>query len=155
MTEQDIKKATAASEQQAYKRMVNRTKPKPPVLRNSVWAFIIGGLICVFGQLLIYMFTSFGLPLGEASGATSITLIFLAALLTGLGIYDSIAKYAGAGTIVPITGFANSMVAPALEFKREGMVMGTSARLFTIAGPVLVYGFVAAWLTGLVYYLLR
>lgn len=154
MNDQDLKKATSAAEQQAYKKLVNQTKPQPPVIRNAFWAFVIGGLICVIGQLFIYLYAYLGLGKTDASSATTITLIFAAALLTGLGIYDNIGKFAGAGSIVPITGFANSMVAPALEFKREGMVLGTAARLFTIAGPVLVYGFVAAWLIGLIYYLL-
>ena len=152
MTDQNLKKATTAAEQQAYKELVSQTKPKPPVVRNGFWAFVVGGLICVIGQLLISMYSTFGLGRTESFAATSATLIFVAALLTGLGVYDSIGKFAGAGSIVPITGFANSMVAPALEFKREGMVIGT-AKLFTIAGPVLVYGFVASFLIGLIYYL--
>lgn len=154
MNDKSLKQATSAAEQQAYKRLVNETKPKPTVARNAFWAFVIGGIICVIGQLFIYLYSYLGLGRTDASSATSITLIFLAALFTGLGIYDNIGKLAGAGSIVPITGFANSMVAPALEFKREGMVLGTAASLFSIAGPVLVYGFVAAWIIGLIYYLI-
>lgn len=136
-----------------YQQMVTQTKPKPPLVRNLLGAFIIGGLICTFGQALIELYTSFGLEKTDAGAATSATLVFLAALLTGLGVYDSIAKYAGAGTIVPITGFANSIVAPALEFRREGMVFGVGQKMFTLAGPVLAFGFVTAWIIGLIYYL--
>nr|WP_049771691.1 MULTISPECIES: stage V sporulation protein AC [Thermincola] len=135
--------------------MVQQTKPKPPVLRNVIGAFFFGGLICIIGQALINIYMQFGLDQRAASTAASATLVFVAALLTGLGVYDSIAKYAGAGTIVPITGFANSIVAPALEFRREGMVLGTGAKIFTLAGPVLVCGFVTSWLIGLVVYLTK
>lgn len=138
-----------------YQQMVVQTKPKPPLLRNILGAFFFGGAICVFGQALLNFYRSIGLATQEAGAATSATLVFLAALLTGLGVYDSLAKYAGAGTIVPITGFANSVVAPALEFRREGMVFGVGQRIFTLAGPVLAFGFVTAWLIGLIAYLLK
>lgn len=136
-----------------YQQMVIQTKPRPPLLRNAAGAFIIGGIICTFGQALLNFYKSTGLATQDAGAAASATLVFIAAVLTGLGIYDSIAKYAGAGTIVPITGFANSIVAPALEFRREGMVFGVGQRMFTLAGPVLAFGFVTAWLIGLIYYL--
>lgn len=138
-----------------YQEMVSQAKPKPPLLRNILGAFVFGGLICTFGQALLNFYTSFGLAKADAGAATSATLVFLAAVLTGLGIYDSIAKYAGAGTIVPITGFANSIVAPALEFRREGMVFGVGQRIFTLAGPVLAFGFVTSWLIGLITYLFK
>lgn len=138
-----------------YQQMVVQTKPKTPLLRNIVGAFFFGGLICTIGQALFNIFMSLGLDKEAAGGATSATLVFIAAVLTGLGVYDSIAKYAGAGTIVPITGFANSIVSPALEFRREGMVLGTGARIFTLAGPVLAFGFVTSWLIGLLVYLTR
>ncbi|PKM80122.1 MAG: stage V sporulation protein AC [Firmicutes bacterium HGW-Firmicutes-14] len=138
-----------------YREMVNRIKPKPPLLRNILGAFVIGGAICTLGQALINFYLSFGLDKTGAGAAASATLIFLAALLTGLGIYDSIAKYAGAGTIVPITGFANSIVAPALEYRREGMVFGVGQKMFTLAGPVLIFGFVTAWIAGLIAYILK
>lgn len=137
-----------------YRQMVQQTKPKPPLARNILGAFFFGGLICTIGQAFLNLFKSQGLTTQEAGAATAAVLIFAAAFLTGLGVYDSIAKYAGAGTIVPITGFANSMVAPALEFRREGMVMGLGARLFTLAGPVLTFGFVTSWLIGLIAYLI-
>lgn len=138
-----------------YRQMVTRTKPKPPLVRNLFGAFFFGGAICAFGQALFNFFTSSGLARPEASAAASATLVFLAAVATGLGVYDSLAKYAGAGSIVPITGFANSIVAPALEFRREGMVLGIGQRIFTLAGPVLAFGFVTAWLLGLITYLFK
>ena len=137
-----------------YRQMVNKVSPKPPVLRNSLWAFAVGGFICAIGQVFLALFEKSGLNALDAGTAASITLVFIAALLTGLGVYDEIARFAGAGTIVPITGFANSMVAPALEARTEGMVMGVGARLFTIAGPILVFGISGAWLVGVIYYLL-
>lgn len=137
-----------------YQKMVMNVKPKPPLLRNMLGAFVFGGAICTLGQAMINLYKSFGLSPIDAGAATSATLVFLAALLTGLGVYDSVAKYAGAGTIVPITGFANSIVAPALEYRREGMVFGVGQKMFSLAGPVLAFGFVAAWLVGLITYLL-
>lgn len=136
-----------------YLQMVRRFTPRPPLLRNCLWAFAVGGLICAIGQAFLSFFQRFGLNALDAGAAASITLIFFAALLTGLGFYDEITRYAGAGTIVPITGFANFMVAPALEARTEGMVLGVGARLFTIAGPILVFGIVTAWLVGMLYYL--
>lgn len=138
-----------------YQKMVMSVKPKPPLLRNILGAFVFGGAICTLGQTLINLYKSLGLSKIDAGAATSATLVFLAALLTGLGVYDSVAKYAGAGTIVPITGFANSIVAPALEFRREGMVFGVGQKIFSLAGPVLAFGFVTAWLVGLITYLLK
>ncbi|MEW6181688.1 MAG: stage V sporulation protein AC [Bacillota bacterium] len=139
-------------QKEQYQKIVNKVSPKPPVLRNSVYAFAVGGLICVIGQVFTTLFQRSGLSVLDAGTATSIVLVFFAALLTGFGVYDEIARFAGAGTIVPITGFANSMVAPALEARTEGMVMGVGARLFTIAGPILVFGIVTAWLAGILYY---
>jgi len=136
-------------------RIAEQMKPKPPVVRNTIWAFAVGGLITSLGQGLLLIFQGLGLAPPAAGTATSITLIFLASLLTGLGVYDEIARYAGAGTIVPITGFANSMVSPALEAKAEGLVLGVGARLFTVAGPILVFGIVTAWIVGLIHLLLN
>ncbi|RGF93936.1 stage V sporulation protein AC [Ruminococcus sp. AM54-1NS] len=116
-------------------------------------AFLFGGLICVIGQSLMDMYLYLGLSKDNASMSVSITLIFLSALLTGLGWYDRIAKHAGAGTLVPITGFANSVVAPALEFKTEGYILGLGAKIFIISGPVILYGTLASVLYGLIYYL--
>ncbi|MTI84121.1 MAG: stage V sporulation protein AC [Firmicutes bacterium] len=136
-----------------YKLLVDRVKPRPTLARNVFWAFVVGGSICLVGQFISVFFSSLGLSLEETGAATASTLVFLAAVLTGLGYYDEITKLGGAGGIVPITGFANAMVSPAMEYKTEGLVMGVGAKLFTVAGPVLVYGIVAAWLVGLIYYL--
>ena len=126
-------------------------KAKPsPVGKNMVWAFCVGGFICVMGQGLSDFYRSRGLGTEEAGTAVCVTLIFAAALLTGIGVFDKIAKHAGAGTLVPITGFANAMAAPALEFKQEGLVTGTSAKLFTVAGPVLVYGISSSVVYGII-----
>ena len=123
-----------------YNEYVKTRQPRSPLLPDMLKAFAVGGLICTMGQGLLRFYLSRGLPQEDAATAVSMTLVFLGALLTGLGVYDDIGRFAGAGTLVPITGFANSVVSPALEFKREGWVAGTAARMFTIAGPVIVYG---------------
>lgn len=138
-----------------YKNLTKSMTPKPTVVRNSLRAFLVGGLICTLGQLIINLLAMAGLERTEASSAATAILILLGALLTGLGVYDEIGKFAGAGSIVPVTGFSNSVVAPALEFKREGYVMGVGARLFTVAGPVLVYGITTSIVVGIIYYLVR
>lgn len=140
-------------EQQKFQEKFEKIKPKPPILKNIIWAFIVGGLICMLGQFFLNYFVSLGFSKKEAAGPTSILLIFLSALFTGLGIYDELGRRAGAGSIVPITGFANSIVAPAMEFKREGFVFGIGAKMFVIAGPVLVYGISTAVLIGFIYWL--
>lgn len=139
--------------QKWYQAQFNQVKPKPPIVKNALWAFVVGGLICTFGQVILNYFLGLGLSMKEAAGPTSAVLIFLAALFTGLGVYDELGRYAGAGSIVPITGFANSIVAPAMEFKREGYVFGVGAKMFVIAGPVIVYGLVTAFVIGLIYWL--
>lgn len=137
-----------------YKKYVEQISPKPTYLKNYISAFIVGGIICCIGQGINDLYTNFAsLDKLAAGTATSITLIFLGAFLTGLGVYDLIGKRAGAGSIIPITGFANSIVSPAMEFKREGYVLGVSANLFKIAGPVLVYGIGSSILCGFVYYI--
>ncbi len=136
-----------------YKEYVEKHSPRSPVGRNLLHAFIVGGLICTLGQLLIALYTELGADKDAAATACSITLVFMGALLTGLGVYDDLAKFAGAGTLVPITGFANSVVAPALEFKSEGFITGTAAKMFVIAGPVIVYGVSASVIYGLIYWL--
>ena len=128
--------------------------PRSHVGRNCLWAFAVGGLICCLGEMLLNLYGGLGLEQQDAATAESITLVFLGAVLTGLGIYDDIAKLAGAGTLVPITGFANSVAAPALEFKTEGLVTGTAAKMFVIAGPVLVFGVGSSVLYGLLLILL-
>ncbi len=133
---------------QDYGRLVNdRSKPSP-MGKDLVWAFLVGGAICTIGQGLTTLYQNYGLDKEQAGTATSVTLIFAAALLTGLGVFDDLAKRAGAGTLVPITGFANAMVSPALEFKSEGLITGTAVKLFTVAGPVLVFGISASVIYG-------
>ena len=134
---------------QEYGKMVNAKSKPSPLGRDLLCAFLVGGSICVLGQALLSLYQTRGLSQDDASGAASITLVLAAALLTGLGWFDKIAKWAGAGTLVPITGFANAMVSPALEFKSEGMVTGTAAKLFTVAGPVLVFGISASVVYGI------
>ena len=131
-------------------------KAKPsPVGKNMVWAFCVGGLICVLGQGLLDVYKSRGLEAEAAGTAQCVTLIFLAAFLTGIGVFDKIAKRAGAGTMIPITGFANAMVSPAMEFKKEGLVTGTAVKLFTVAGPVLVYGISASVVYGVILWVIQ
>ena len=137
---------------QEYGKYVDKKSQASPIWKNMVWAFLVGGSICVLGQGLIQLYQSFDLSETAAAIASSVTLIVLAALLTGFGVFDNIAKRAGAGTIVPITGFANAMVSPALEFKSEGLILGTGAKLFTLAGPVLAYGIGTSVVYGLILY---
>ena len=136
-----------------YEQLNQKASPNSKLGRDCLFAFLIGGLICTLGQALTTLYMSLGLVRDTASTVTSVTLVFLSALLTGLNVYDKIAKYAGAGTLVPITGFANSIAAPALEFKSEGFILGLGAKMFTIAGPVLVYGITASVLYGVVIFL--
>ena len=136
-----------------YAQLVQKAAPKSPMGKDCLNAFWIGGLICVFGQILINSYSSAGLDKDAAATATSITLVTLSALLTGLSLYDNLAKYGGAGTLVPITGFANAIAAPAVEFKTEGFILGVGAKLFTIAGPVIVYGLSASVVYGFLYWL--
>ena len=147
---QQHKKQQQQQQQQQYQQKFNKLNPKPPIMKNVIWAFVVGGLICVLGQYLQNTFLGMGLDKKAAGGAASIVLIFLAAFFTGLGVYDELGRRAGAGSIVPITGFANSIVAPAMEFKREGYVFGIGAKMFVVAGPVLVYGLLTAFIIGLI-----
>ena len=135
---------------QEYDKLVQSKAKKSPLWKDMIWALLVGGAICAGGQGLSNLYQSWGLDQTQAGTAVSVTLIFLAALLTGLGVFDVIAKHAGAGTLVPITGFANAMVSPALEFKSEGFVTGTAVKLFTVAGPVLVFGISASVIYGLI-----
>ena len=129
--------------------------PQSPIWMDVLKSFVIGGLICTIGQLILNGYTLMGMDKEQAGTATSITLVFLSALLTGLSLYDNIAKHAGAGTLVPITGFANAVSAPAVEFRSEGFILGVAAKMFTIAGPVIVYGVSASVVYGLIYWLCR
>jgi len=136
-----------------YSQLVDELSPKSPMWKDCLNAFWIGGLICTLGQLLINGYKALGWEKTDASTMASVTLVVLSALLTGLSVYDDIAKRAGAGTLVPITGFANSIAAPAIEFKTEGFILGVGAKMFTIAGPVLVYGVSASVVYGFVYWI--
>ena len=136
-----------------YEQLVQEMAPKSPTIRDCCNAFWIGGLICAIGQFFLNCYSAWGLDKDAAGTATSITLVALSALLTGLSLYDNIAKHAGAGTLVPITGFANAIAAPAIEFKTEGMILGTAAKMFTIAGPVIVYGVSTSVIYGLIYWI--
>lgn len=133
-----------------YNRYVARLAKKSPLGKDLLNSFLIGGLICVVGQLILNGYTALELSEQDAAAATSVSLVFLSAVLTALSVYDDLAKIAGAGTLVPITGFANAVVSPAIEFKAEGFVTGMAAKMFIIAGPVIVYGTVASVLYGLI-----
>ena len=148
-------KALKQPTQQEYAEMTKQASPNSKCFKNMLLAFLFGGAICTIGQVLVNLYMQTGLPLKEARGAVSVTLIGLGALLTALKIYDNIAKYAGAVTLVPITGFSNAIVSPAIEFKAEGYVMGIGAKMFTIAGPVLVYGITASIVYGLVLFVFK
>ncbi len=136
-----------------YGKLVQDMSPKSPMWKDCFHAFWIGGLICVIGQLAMNGYKALGLEKVDASTATCMSLIVLSAILTGFSLYDDIAKHAGAGTLVPITGFANAVVAPAIEFKTEGFILGVGAKMFTIAGPVIVYGVSASVVYGLIYWI--
>lgn len=138
-----------------YDEMVKKASPNSPIVLDCIKAFLIGGAICCFGQLLFYIFRKSGMNLDESRSLVSISLIIITAILTGIGVFDKIAKHAGAGTIVPITGFANSVVSPAMEFKSEGFIMGTGASIFKVAEPVILYGTTAASLYGLIYFIVE
>lgn len=135
---------------QEYQRYVQAKSAPSPVGKDCIWAFCTGGAICALGQLLSRLYRGWGASEQDAGTLVSVTLVFLASLFTGLGLFDDLARQAGAGTLVPITGFSNAMVSPALEFKSEGLITGTAVKLFTIAGPVLVYGISAGVLYGVI-----
>lgn len=138
-----------------YDEMVKKASPASPILIDCVMAFLVGGGICCFGQFLFWLYERFGMNSQETRAMVSVTLIVIAAILTGIGIFDKIAKHAGAGTIVPITGFANSVVSPALEYKSEGFILGTGANIFKISGPVIAYGTASSALFGLIYFIIQ
>lgn len=138
-----------------YSKMTDKASPNSPILMNCIKAFLFGGGICLIGQVLNYIFITLGLNDKQMRLATSSVLIIATAILTGIGIFDKIARHAGAGTIVPITGFANSVVSPALEFQHEGFILGTAAQIFTIAGPVIVYSTATSVIYGLIIYIFK
>ena len=136
-----------------YDKLVKSMMPKSPIGKDCLLAFLVGGAICALGQGILNGYLALGLSETDAGTAMSMTLVAISALLTGLSLYDNLAKHAGAGTLVPITGFANAIAAPAVEFKTEGMILGTAAKMFTIAGPVIVYGLSASVVYGFVYWI--
>ncbi|MGN1328174.1 MAG: stage V sporulation protein AC [Eubacterium sp.] len=138
-----------------YSKMTDKASPNSPKLLNCIKAFLFGGAICLLGQVILTLLQNAGLNEKEAQAGTSSALIILTAILTGIGVFDKIARHAGAGTIVPITGFANSVVSPALEFQHEGFVLGTASQMFTIAGPVIVYGVASSFLYGLIIFIFK
>ena len=141
-------------EKETYKRYADARSPRSPLLRNCLFAFLVGGLLCALGQALRNLYLGpCGLPEEDAGTLTSVTLIALAVALTGFGFFDRIAKYAGAGTLVPITGFANSVVSPAIDSHAEGLILGVGAKIFTVAGPVLLYGVFAGSVFGVIYWI--
>lgn len=138
-----------------YSKMVDKASPNSPKIMNCVKAFLFGGIICTIGQIILTLLQNAGLNEKQANAGVSSILIIITAILTGVGVFDKIARQAGAGTIVPITGFANSVVSPALEFQHEGLVLGTAAQMFSIAGPVILYGIASSFLYGLIIFLFK
>lgn len=136
-----------------YSELVKESSPKSPVVKDCIFAFLIGGGICLFGEILRQLYIYLGATQDNAKAFVSLSLIIITAILTGIGVFDKIAKVAGAGTIVPITGFANSVVAPAMEFQTEGRILGTGMNMFKLAGPVIVYGCSSAVLYGILYWI--
>ena len=138
-----------------YKEINKKASPPSPVIKNCFMSFVFGGGICMMGEAFYHYYLGFGLGEKYSRAAVSITLIFIAAVLTALKVFDDIAKVAGAGTLVPITGFSNAVISPAIEFKSEGFVLGVGAKMFTIAGPVIVYGVSASFIYGFIYWLVK
>jgi stage V sporulation protein AC len=133
----------------------SEARPKPKMLKNIILAFLVGGAICDVGQFFNNYLVGIGISKAEVGTYVSIIMVFIGALLTGIGVYDKLANFAGAGSVVPITGFANSIVSPAMEFKKEGFIFGVGAKMFTIAGPVLVYGICSSVMVGIIYYFIK
>ena len=139
---------------ETYKKYADSRAPKSPVVKDCLCAFLVGGLICCIGQALTDIYTKLcGMEKQDAGTLTAATLVLAAAILTGLGVFDRIAKFAGAGTLVPITGFANAVVSPAIDSKSEGLILGVGAKIFTVAGPVLLYGTLAGAVYGVIYWI--
>ncbi|MBQ8859705.1 MAG: stage V sporulation protein AC [Ruminococcus sp.] len=136
-----------------YSKMVEKQTKNSPIIKDCLKAFLIGGAICSLGQVVMNIYMSLELEKKEAQTLTSVTLVFLGVLLTAFHLYEKIAKHGGAGTLIPITGFANAVSSPAIEFKSEGFILGVGAKMFTIAGPVIVYGTVASVIYGVIYYI--
>ena len=139
----------------SFEALTKEIEPKPKIIKNCIMAFLVGGAICEIGQVITYVLRNLDYSKEDISAITSVIMVFLGALLTAVGIYNKIANFAGAGTVVPITGFANAVVAPAIEFKKEGFIFGVAAKMFTIAGPVLVYGIGTSVIIGIIYYVIN
>lgn len=138
-----------------FKTLTDETSPKPKLMKNCIMAFIVGGAICTIGQVIQNLMLNYGVSEEHVKMILPIVMVFLGASLTGIGVYDKIADFGGAGTVVPITGFSNAIVAPAIEFKKEGFIFGVAAKMFTIAGPVLVYGIGSSVIIGIIYYFIQ
>ena len=154
MGRKDIRKnPTSSVKRESYKKYAESMSPPSPVFKNSVWAFFVGGFICAVGQAFLELYGGvLEMPEKEAGTLCAVTLVFVAALLTGIGVFDNIARKAGAGTVVPITGFANSVVSSAIDSRSEGLVLGVGAKIFVVAGPVLLYGTLSGVVYGVIYY---
>ena len=149
------RKKTMKVSPKEFSKMTEKASPKSNTLLNCLKAFIVGGLICTLGEVLTVMYQNFGIEIKDARTLTSVSLVFLGSLLTAIGLYDNLGKFAGAGSIVPITGFSNSVSAPAIEFKSEGYVLGVGTKMFAVAGPVIVYSIIASVVYGLILCIIR
>lgn len=136
----------------SYSEYAKKRAKRSPVLKNCLSAFLVGGLICAFGEALFYLYSSLGIESRSASALVSVSIIFISGLLTALGVFDNIARFAGAGTLVPVSGFANSVVSPAIDTKSEGLILGVGAKIFTVAGPVILYATLCGSVYGVIYY---
>lgn len=145
----------SAKNKELYQDMVKKASPKSHIIKDCIKAFVVGGIICIIGQFITNYLKEIGLTQNDTGIYTSSVLIFLSALLTGLGIYGKLGKFAGAGSIVPITGFSNSVASPAIEFKKEGYITGLGAKIFIVAGPVILYGVLTSVIVGIIYYFLK
>lgn len=150
-----VKQQDKKTRDENYNAYVKDMTPKYSLGKNMIKAFLVGGLICVIGQGFIHFYISRGADMELAKSYNTLTLVFLAVLFTGVGLYQKLAKFGGAGTLVPITGFANSVAAPAIEYKKEGQIFGIGCKIFTIAGPVILYGIFSTWILGFIYYILK
>jgi stage V sporulation protein AC len=155
LASQVINETDKKTRSENYNQYVKQITPRHSVFINVIKAYLTGGIICTIGQFFIEYYRSLGADMESAKLYNTLTLVFLSIVFTGFGIYQKIAKFGGAGTLVPITGFANSVAAPAVEYKKEGQVFGIGCKIFTIAGPVILYGIFTSWVLGLIYYMLK
>lgn len=155
MIREVVKETDSEKRDKKYNQYVEQVTPKHNPWINIAWAFVVGGALCTLGQVLLNLYQSLGASKEDAALYETITLVFLSALFTGLNLYQKLTKHAGAGSVVPITGFANSVAASAIEYRKEGQVFGIGCKIFTIAGPVILYGILTSWGLGLIYWLLK